>query len=328
MDKESGEFELIDRLTEIFGHPKPPAVGIGDDTAIFRPREGCDLLWTIDVQVEEIHYRAAWFSPEEIGARAAAVSLSDIAAMGGRPRYALVSFHLPLPFHTERVFRIARGMKEGFGRASAEVLGGNVTKGKEFAVEVSLLGEIDRGKALRRGGAKPGDTLWVTGLPGRGALAIQALKQGVAGDSALGPLVERWKRPTARLEEGGRLVDLASSCIDLSDGLLADAAHVARASGVDLILEESQLPTPAVATSLPQLLGFSWDELRFSPSDDYELLFTVPADRDTDVKAALGTEVTCIGTVEEGEGRIYLKRRDGKKVTLMPTGWDHMLNSL
>lgn len=317
------EFEVIEKLAEIFGQPKPPVLGIGDDTAVFEPPPGKEVLWTTDSYVEKIHFRWDWMTPRQIGFRAAGGSLSDIAAMGGVPTFGLVSFHFPSHVSLETVLEIARGLNDGFSAVSAQILGGNLSRSSTFAMEVSALGLVEKGGALRRNGAKPGEDLFVTGTPGTSAFALEILKRGWKNEAWAKPLLASWYGAAPRIKEGQELVGLASSCIDISDGLLQDAGHIAKASNVDLEIELERLPTPTSFKEISEHLKAPIDPIRFSPSDDYELLFTVPTSAAKTITKRL-PNATRIGTVRGGTGKVRVLDGNRKELTFPNAGWDHL----
>ena len=255
-------------------------LGIGDDCAIFRPRPGEDLLFKIDPLIEGIHFTPA-MRAESVGERALARSLSDIAAMGGEPRFCLVSLSLG-PSHDERWLKsFFRGLLKLARRTNATLAGGDLSHSdRETHADVMVCGAVARGKALRRDGARPGDGLYVSGRLGKG-----------------------WDRPIQpRLALGKKLIGLATSCIDLSDGLSLDLQRLCKESGVGAQVEKAPI---AKGSDIERALH---------GGEDYELLFTLPAGK----RAPAGT--TRIGTITRRgitfEGRPLIAR-----------GYDHFATS-
>jgi len=319
---------------------------IGDDCALLRPPSGWDLLLTCDTLVEGRHFRREWITPRELGARAAEINVSDIAAMGGLPDGALISLGLQPDFPVAAVDEIYEGLLAALGAHGARILGGNVTTAASLFLDVTLAGRVEAGEALCRHRARPGEVVFVTGVPGRAGAALAALAAGegiwprvaervtAAGKRRVTPdeLRERMRRyhavPRARIEIGRYLLknELASAAIDVSDGLAGDAAHLCEESGVAITLEEIFLPLDGDLRQLGEELGT--DPLRWvlGASDDYELLFTVPPERVDQVFAIAGlfdVRVTPVGSVLPGPGGVRLRRKDGSFAE-PAGGWDHL----
>ncbi|MFH1017974.1 MAG: thiamine-phosphate kinase [Pseudomonadota bacterium] len=318
------EFELIRSLQKIFGVPRAPLVGIGDDAAVFRAPAGWDLVWTVDTHVEGVHFRWEWLKFEELGGRAAACALSDIAAMGARPMHGLVSFEFPRDHPARNILGIARGIRREFQRCGASILGGNISSAAKFSVQITVIGRVQRGKAWLRSTARPGDDVYVTGSPGLSALALEILSREKGRKARFRPVLSRWRSPTARVREALRLNGLVSAAIDVSDGLLADARHMADASRVDLHLDLSAIPVPVKTRRALKELGLDWTSLLARPSDDYELLFTAKPRNRASIEQRLRGGVHRIGSVRRGIGRIWSCTPGATKVLLHPTGWDHL----
>jgi thiamine-monophosphate kinase len=306
-----GEFELIERFTRPFTRGEGVRVGIGDDAAVLRLSPGEELVATVDAVVEGVHFTRR-FTPEEIGWKALAVNLSDLAAMGARPLWALVALATPPAADPARLVRIGRGIAACARRHGTSVVGGNVTAARELSLTVTVLGAVRRGRALLRSGARPGDLLVVSGTLGDASL-------GIRPGSAAGP-VARQRRPRPRLALGRAAVGIARAAVDLSDGLLQDLGHLCAASGVGARVEVDRLPLSAAyraATrrSRDPLLG------ALSGGEDYELLLAVPPSRVEALRAAarrVRTPVTVVGALEArrgvrvvGGGRLLHPRQAG-----------------
>ncbi len=279
------EVALVDWIRKNAASPKcrELVLGIGDDCAIFRPRANEDLLFKTDPLIEGVHFKTA-MPPESIGARALARSLSDIAAMGGEPRFCLVSLAVG-PHHDERWLRsFFRGLLKLAKRTNTVLAGGDLSHSNhETHTDVMVCGALPRGTALRRDGARPGDQLYVSGRLGK-----------------------PWDRPIQpRLELGVKLRGLATSCMDLSDGLSLDLQRLCKESGVSADVEK--VPVAKGSTVERALHG----------GEDYELLFTVPPGK----HAPAGT--TRIGTITRGSpGQVLF---EGKP--LVARGYDHFATS-
>ena len=225
-------------------------LGIGDDCAIYRPRAGEDLLFTTDQMIEGVHF-AARQNPEVTGQRALARSLSDIAAMGGAPRFCLVTLSLPAKGSTRWIAAFYRGLVALAQRTDTELAGGDLAHDDKIRCDVMVCGTVRKGKALRRDGARPGDVLYVSGRLGR----------------------MQWDQPIRpRLALGQALAGRATACIDLSDGLSIDLHRLALASGVAAEIE--RIPIARSAKNIPA--GLSGTDRALHAGEDYELLFTLP----------------------------------------------------
>lgn len=273
------------------------ALGIGDDCAIFRPRAGEELLFTTDLLLEDVHFRRANHSPEAVGHKALARGLSDIAAMGGVPRFCLVSLAAPPDrLWIRRFYRGLLALADAHGTALA---GGDLARSERIACDIVVCGAVPRGTALRRDGARAGDEIWVSGRLGGSALGL---------DTGKGKAFRRHLRPEPRLCLGAFLRTRlkATAAMDLSDGLSLDLHRMCLASGTAASIEAP--PAYSGATLAQALHG----------GEDYELLFTVrPGTR---VPPAFeGTPLARIGAMRKGAaGEILLA---GKP--LPPAGWDH-----
>ncbi len=325
-----GEFALIERLRGIVpGGGAGVVLGIGDDTAVLQP--GALVLATCDVQVEGVHFTRELCTPADVGWRALAVNLSDIAAMGGVPRYALVSLLIPPSAGSAALEDLYGGMAELARLHGVAVVGGNVsaTSGP-LAVDVTLLGDAER--AVLRRGARPGDKVWITGHAGKAAAGRFLLEHPDAAVPARETLTAAYRRPVPRVAAGRALGNLARSglvtaMIDTSDGTESDLLHLADASQVGVRLNAARLPVPAGLPEAARAAGVAVDAWTLGGGEDYELLFTAAAAFDVsadEVAAAAGIAITRIGDVlPEGEGR-WVVTSAGERRPLRAEGWDHL----
>lgn len=330
---EIGEFTLIDRIRKILpvSRNKDLLVDIGDDTAVVRMDERRALLLTCDIQVEGRHFRFDRTTPYRLGRRAMAVNLSDIASMGGKPTYALVSLGLPADFPVESCDRLFEGMRDELLPHRAYIIGGNLAQTKEgLIVDVTLLGEVDLSRVLTRGGARVGDRIFVTGKLGASGAGLQALKIfGEKVPAKYRELVNRHVLPVPRVDLGRRISGsgVASAMIDLSDGVAGDLFHVCTRSGVGAEIHEDLLPLPNHIVEIAEKSGKSVLDLALHSGEDYELLFTVPprvsAKKIRSIPGDTGIPVTEIGTIVKREEGYTLVDSRGKKRPLTPAGWDH-----
>ncbi|MCX7896862.1 MAG: thiamine-phosphate kinase [Rhodocyclaceae bacterium] len=306
------EFALI---TRYFQRPTPSArLGIGDDAALITPSAGMELAISTDMLVVGTHFLPA-ADAEGLGWKTLAVNVSDLAAMGARPRWALLACALPeadetwLARFTQGFFACA----EAFG---VELIGGDTTRGAR-AFAVTILGEVPCGQALTRAGARAGDEIWVSGAPGQAALGLAHLQGKVAlEEPQRSACLAALPRPQPRLALGLALRGLATAAIDVSDGLLADLSHILSASGLAarLTLDVEAVPTFAQHCFL-------------AGGDDYELVFTAPSNRHEEVLALgekLGLPLTCLGDCRPGPaGFLDVRTRAGEPVAFSTLGYDH-----
>lgn len=312
-----GETALIRRIARVLGPPPRGVVGIGDDAAV-TPGRGGPVLHTVDVQVEGTHFHRWVSTPEEVGWKALAVSVSDIAAMGGRPETALVSLILPADATVSAVERLYRGMRRMALVADVQVVGGNVARGEQISITVSLTGALFARPALRRDGAKPGDRLFVTGRPGLADLGRRILEhrpasvrrdlwadpgahRAVASDLRT-PLARaamgRFLLPDPRTAAAEELLEYRpTALIDTSDGLARDLSHLVNAQGAPVVHADA-LPLDSAFAKLAARAGREEIAAALQGGEDYELLFTLrpaAAERLRERGALAGVRVHEIG---------------------------------
>lgn len=296
------ERELIERVRRLQPGLGPDLVaGIGDDCAIFRPRGAAeDLLFTTDFLIENVHFRRDTHAPEAVGHKCLARGLSDIAAMGGVPRFCLLSLALPSSVDDQWVDRFYRGLLRLARRSGAVLAGGDLARHDVIAADIVVCGAVPVGRAVRRDGARVGDGVWVSGTLGGSALGLRQMR-GRAGRR------HRFPQPRLALAEPLRTLWRATAAMDVSDGLSLDLPRLCRASGVAASLED--VPVFAGASEQDALHG----------GEDYELLFTAPVD--APVPGRFGSvRLTRIGVVVTGEpGAVTLRG-----VPLPALGYDHL----
>ena len=312
----SSEWARIDRIRALLsGSAADVELGIGDDCAVLAPTRSRTAV-SIDAQVEGVHFRRAWASMREIGHRAAIAALSDLAAMGARPRHLLSALVLPGSLDDDALDALVSGIGAAAKEHGALVVGGNLARGSELSITTTVMGALD-GAALTRAGARPGDGVYVTGTLGAAGLGLAALLAERAGEPLAAPFVSRWRTPRARVAAGLRLAGVASAAIDVSDGLLSDASHVARASGVGIEIEAALLPREPGHDALAAALGVDGLERALAGGEDYELLFTASDDA---AARAIGTR---IGVVVEGAGEVIARDAAGRAIELASRGFSH-----
>jgi thiamine-monophosphate kinase len=314
------EFEIIRKY---FTRPAPSAVlGVGDDCALVAARKGMALALSTDMLLAGRHFLPGT-DPLNLGHKALAVNLSDLAAMGADPRWALLAIALPdakekwIAAFAKGFFRLAR-------RFGTELIGGDTTKGP-LTIAITVIGEVPPKLALRRDAARAGDDVWLSGATGEAALGLAHLQgrvklKGVAREACL----ERLHAPEPRLRLGRRLRGLARSAIDVSDGLLADLGHIVKASGVGAELRWEDLPrAEAIAACANEALA---RDCLLAGGDDYELVFTAPPSKRSEIETAAraaGVPVAVIGATVAGRSGVRLRDARGKTVSTRRAGFDH-----
>lgn len=289
------EFDLIARIRSRARVRGDVATGIGDDAAILRPAAGRELVVTTDVLNAGVHFRGS-NPPADIGWKALAVNLSDLAAMGAEPAWCTLSLTLPEP-DVAWCDALLDGFFELAGSHDVALVGGDTTRGP-LALGVTAIGQVRSAQALRRDAARPGDEVWVSGTLGDAAAALAMEERGAQPDPFL---LRRLRRPSPRVALGTALRGVAHACIDLSDGLVSDLGHVCTASGVGAEIMAASLPaSPELQAAAPnEDIRWTWQA---SGGDDYELCFTAPPEaRKRILAAAEATEtlVTRIGSVTQ-----------------------------
>ena len=329
---EIGEFELIARLCKMAQkiadkHQaawKQLIIGIGDDAAAYFSNNEIQLA-TVDSLVQDVHFSLSYMSWQELGWKSIAVNLSDIAAMGGFPRYALVSLGLPGNTEVADVIDLYRGMFDIAGKFGVAVVGGDTVRSPFVFVSVTVIGSAGEKKRtlLRRSVAKPGDKIAVTNSLGASAAGLEMLKNNLKFKPKLAKqLRQAHLMPNPRVSEGQLLVDKDVKCgMDISDGLVGDLAHICMESRVGANVNIDLVP---VAPTVKECFGERALELASAGGEDYELLFTANTAVMNKVKKAIQCPVTVIGEITaEKVGRVTLIDSEGKSLNLKKTGWDH-----
>lgn len=317
---ELGEFGLIERFAKITRVGTGVLLGIGDDCAVVQVRRRRVLL-TTDTLIENVHFRSGWDSAEGLGRKTFAVNASDVAAMGGLPRFALLSVAVPGSASTSDLEQFHRGFTRAARVWGCSVVGGNMSRSDVWMITVTLVGEPS-GKLLTRNGARVGDALYVSGVVGAAGFGRELLlRDGRPRPSAR--LTEAFRRPTPRLVLGQTLArrGLATAAIDVSDGLIQDLGHLCRASGVGALVEVECLPLAPVLQRLPRARALS---LALAGGEDYELLFTIPPARERRLEEAthLGVPIRRIGRIVSGRG-VKVVDADGRELLPAAGGFDH-----
>jgi thiamine-monophosphate kinase len=330
-----GEFGLIRRIHELLqregSRTSGVTLGIGDDAASFLPRPGHEILVTCDCMVEGRHFLSGRISPYDLGRRAMVLNISDIGAMGGQPLYALVSLGLKKDLPVGDIEAMYRGFLAEINPFGASVIGGNLTEsGNGLFIDITLIGEAPEGKVVRRSGAKPGNSILVTGFPGQSAAGLQLLLSGkLTEDLENDPLVRAFNVPTHRAREGGAvaLTGRATAMIDTSDGFLGDLGHICEESRVGAILFQEKLPISEELRQSSLLLGVDPYEMFLGESDDYELIMTCSSEHVREIRSTIqgltDQPVTEVGMITDAAEGVRLILRDGTERRMKAAGWDH-----
>jgi thiamine-monophosphate kinase len=331
--EELGEFGLIRRISSLLPQPGPEVImGIGDDVAVVRRSGENAWLATCDVQVEGTHFIRNAVSPRNLGRKALAVNLSDIASAGGVPRYALVSLGLPPGLDVGFIDGLYGGFREEGAAFGVDVVGGNISRSRlGMFIDVFLLGETAKQNILMRSGAAVGDLIMVTGSLGDAAAGVALLLEPKlkAEDGYESKAFQRRDTPTPRVREGALIgtLRMATSMTDVSDGLAGDLRHICEKSGVSARLNAEKLPVHPANRALSRAArGDEW-HFALHGGEDYELLFTAPpekAERLAElVRSETGTPVTIIGEIIEAAAPAELVLPGGGAVPLEESGWNH-----
>ncbi|MES2202396.1 MAG: thiamine-phosphate kinase [candidate division FCPU426 bacterium] len=310
-----------------------PGAGLGDDAALFKPTQGCEQLLTCDLLVEKVHFDLKTIAPWELGAKAVAASLSDVAAMGGRPRAFLVSLGMPKRkgLSTDFFKSLYAGMEAWSSSFGAKLAGGDTSSSPgPLFIDIFMLGEVEQGRALTRSGARPGDLICCTGTLGDSAAGLAALKhkRGVPKDAAA-LAIKRHRLPVPRVLAGRFLVTkrAASSCIDVSDGLASELAHLAEESGVGMDIEATAVPLSGVCIRVAEALKTDPLQWALHGGEDYELLFTVKPSKmamlQHEFGRLTGSGLHVLGRVRKGKG---VRMRVNKKWRKLGSGgYEHSI---
>jgi thiamine-monophosphate kinase len=324
------ENQLIKKIYQISSQGRFPSgrvrLSIGDDAAAFRNRIGALTLISTDALVEGIHFDLKYFSPEDLGWKALAANLSDIAAMGGEPLYFTTSIALPKRKTSNFVQKLYRGMLRLANKTQITLIGGDTCASSEAVfLNVTIIGEVKPSEIIRRGGARPGDLVFVTGELGGSAIGLELLRKypELARDSRR--VTARHLRPVPRCHIGRFLAarKYASAMIDISDGLSTDLHHLCEQSQVGALIDAARLPLTTVSQKVASMLSEPLLDYGMNGGEDYELLFTVsPKIKDKIPKMIQGISIQEIGQITEHAGfcRINLH---GRVRRLFPSGFDH-----
>lgn len=330
------ESEIIARLRKRAGVNDEVVLGIGDDAAVIKTTGGKDLIACCDLMVEGVHFRTEWTPPRLLGRKALAVNLSDVAAMGGVPKFAMMSIALPHWCSSEFVDELFEGMLQLANASGVSIIGGDTSSSRDsLFIDVSVIGECESGKAVTRRGANVGDRIYVSGSLGASALGLSLLEDGFRLDDsqdisdARRQAVLKHLSPEPQLKLGRAIGEagLATAMIDISDGLSTDLGHILDESSVGAIIHAAAIPVAECV--LPVASGASGIDplsLALNGGEEYELLFTVRPENDEQVIAlaeALSARITAIGEIV-AEKSLNLERA-GAFESIQPSGYEHLV---
>jgi len=322
-----GEFGLIDRIRRRTPIGRGVRIGIGDDAAWVENSSGSSLV-TADLLIEGVHFNLHWTSLFDLGYKALAVNLSDIAAMGGVPAYVILSLGIPANFDSEQIEAFYRGFNALAMKCGVALVGGDTNVAKALIVSVCVIGHAPY-RPIRRNSAKVGDDIYITGTVGDSALGLYMLQRRMPGlkRPPLAKLLARHHRPTPRLDAGAELAKnrLATAMIDVSDGLMRDLEHICRASGTGATIWAERLPLSRAYQTLADKVGTGY---ALSGGEDYELLFCArPRHRGRihDLAQRLHLPMTRIGVCARSADGLVVINAVGKPVSVRLKGHDHFI---
>jgi thiamine-monophosphate kinase len=323
------EFELIDYIRQLAEQSGKGLIqGIGDDCAVIEKDQETVWLLTMDTLIESVHFNCAWHPPELLGRKAVSVNVSDIAAMGGKPLFALLSLGLPVGFSAEWAARLMQGITGACRHQGCLLIGGDtVCSPERVSLTLTVIGEMRKDQVLYRHNARPGDTVWVSGPLGWSAAGLALLQAGkTEADSEWQQLILAHLDPQPRITLGQFLAKtgLVHAMMDMSDGLATDLAHICARSGVGAWVDADLLPGRSALLAAGERLGQEPLHWMISGGEDYELLFTAASadsKKISQMTAAQGWMIHPIGTIGEGKGVVL--RRDGVEKAVSFRGFDH-----
>jgi len=331
-----GESEIIARLRKRAGANDDVLLGIGDDAAVIKTTSGKDLIACCDLMVEGVHFRTEWAPPRLLGRKALAVNLSDIAAMGGIPKFAMMSIALPHWCSSDFVDELFEGMLQLAYASGVAIIGGDTSSSRDsLFIDVTVIGECESGNAVTRRGAKAGDRIYVSGSLGASALGLSLLEGGFRFEDSQDESDSRRQAvlkhlaPEPRSKLGRALAEarLATAMIDISDGLSTDLWHILDESGVGGVIHAGAIPIAECVRSIAsEASNIDPLTLALNGGEEYELLFTVLPSKTkalADLSDSLGVRLTAIGDIVAEKGLQLVS--GGSAESLQPSGFEHLV---
>ena len=327
------EDEWVAEIRKILGDEAPGVrLGVGDDAALVQIGDR-EAILTTDLLVEGVHFRLDTISPRDLGYKAVVVNVSDVAAMGGSPRYGLASVAVPPAIEPGWLVELYGGIRDAATEYATAIVGGDTSRSERIVLSVAVVGEAVKGRAVTRSGGQPGDRLVVTGALGASAGGLrlaeaepEVVRPAIASDWGRA-LLAAHVRPQARVGEGQTLCACgATAMIDVSDGLALDLTRLCRESGVGAVLQLARLPVSPALAKLAEVIAVEPLDLALAGGEDYELLAALPADAvegaATQLLERFGTSLTVVGEMRSTQG-VVLVEADGSERSLETLGWDH-----
>jgi len=308
--KEIGEFGLIEKISKK-SKDKNVVVDIGDDAAVFKTEKGLQVI-TTDTLVKGDHFRKEWFTPIQIGKKAIEINVSDIAAMGGIPKYALVSLAIPKDLDEDFVEGIYKGMWSVCKKYGIEIIGGNMTHSDIIVISITLTGEVDKKNLCLRSGAKPGDLIFVSGHLGNGRAGLRLFEENVDG---FNKIRKNYLEPKAQLDFSIKISPYVNSLIDISDGLASEINHICKESKCGAIIYKDKIPINEDVRLLAKKLNEDEYEYALYGGEDFQLVYSVSKENINKTNGFLIGEIT--------KDKNILLSYKGKKKKLINAGYDH-----
>ena len=314
-----GEFALISRITGKIDDSNV-VFGVGDDAAVLKLDDRKYMLLTADMLVEDDHFDLKWSTPFQIGKKAMVSNISDIAAMGGIPKYALVSASFSTDTEVEFVEELIRGMNDAGKKAGVNIIGGDTTHGKNLVINIALTGEVEKENLCLRSAANPGDIIFVTGDLGKSKAGLELLRKNIKG------YVKDNLEPNHRLEQGRKLAQIGiKAMIDVSDGLASEVKHICEMSNVGAQVYKDKIPISENTRQSAKSLGKDPYDFALYGGEDFELVFTAPKEKKQEILEAV-KDVTVVGEITEQDKGIWLVEKVKKKE--FGSGFDHFSKDL
>jgi len=307
--KDIGEFELINRITKKF-KGKKILVGIGDDAAVIKTK-GLQVL-TTDCLIEGDHFRKEWFTPKQIGMKAIEINVSDVASMGGIPKYALISLCLPNNLDVSFVESLYKGFWESCDSYGIDIIGGNMAHSNQIMISIFILGEVDEKNLSLRSNAKTGDYLMVSGHLGNGRAGLRLFQENI---NAYKKIKNNYLEPKSKLDFSKKISSYVNSMIDISDGLAAETKHICDESNCGALIYKEKIPINDEVRAVAKTLSESEYDYALYGGEDFELLYSVSKENIDKVEGFI------VGEITKNEGMFLLS--NNKKERIKKGGYDH-----
>ncbi len=311
--KDIGEFELINRITKK-PRDKNILIGIGDDSAVIKQEKGLQVL-TTDCLVEGDHFRKEWFSPKQIGMKAIEINVSDVAAMGGKPKYVLVSLAIPKNLEVKFAEDMFTGMWKTCDKYNIEIIGGNMTHCDNIVISIILTGIVDKNYLSLRSGAKPGDFIFISGHLGNGRAGLRLFQENI---EIFKKVKMKYLEPKAQLDFALKIAPYVNSMIDISDGLAPEIRHICKESNCGAIIYKNKIPISDEVRNVAKTLEENEYDYALFGGEDFELVYTVSKNNLKKVSGFLVGEIT--------KNKAVKLSFNGQEKEIKKMGYDHFSN--